>query len=185
MELQDLRSNWQNAGDTFKSETDLQKMTKISRLPAIKKIRVKLIVETISLGFFLFIYYDWFDGDKKPFMANALLVGSMLLYILNDVIGYRSIWKPVSGQNLKLSIHKYLSTVKKLSAYSLVISFLYSTCIILFFTSVIHFTNAKKILLVGIIVVLVVSVFLSYKAWVKWISQLRQQLKELDVDNEK
>jgi len=49
MELNDLRSDWQNAGASFKSKTDIQNMTKIAHHPTLKKIRKKLIIETIFL----------------------------------------------------------------------------------------------------------------------------------------
>src|SRR5664279_1488164 len=107
MELNDLKSNWQNAGGASKSECELQKMTKITRSPAIQRIRKKLIIETIALLMFSVVYYDWFDGDKKPVYANVLLLSSVLLYILNDVIGYIAIANPISGLNLKLSIQNY------------------------------------------------------------------------------
>ena len=58
MELNDLKSGWQNAGGVFKSQEDLQRMTKVTNHPSLKKIRAKLIAETIGLTLFLFIYYD-------------------------------------------------------------------------------------------------------------------------------
>jgi hypothetical protein len=185
MELQDLKSGWQNAGGAFKSEADLQKMTKITHHPSLKKIRTKLIVETIGLVFFLFVYYDWFDGDKKPFNVNMLFVISLLLYILNDVIGYISIEKPIRGLNLKLSIQNYLARIKRLFVFSLIISFLYYISLIIFFTSVINFTKEKNLILLGIIIVLFQMFFLSFKIWTKWIKSLKQQVKDFNFDEEK
>jgi len=87
MELEDLKSDWQNGLIAEKSEDDLQKMTRITNHPTLKRIRTKLIIETISFVLFLVVYYDWFDGDKKPFYANAFLVVSLLFFIANDVVG--------------------------------------------------------------------------------------------------
>lgn len=182
MELNDLKSGWQNASGAFKSEADLQKMTQITRHPSLKKIRTKLIVETIGLIFFLFVYYDWFDGDKRPFYVNLLLVGSLLLYISNDVIGYVSIARPIRGINLKLSIQNYLMRVKRLSFFSLIISLLYSVSIIVFFTSVINFTKEKRLILAGIIIVLFQMFFLSLKIWTKRINKLKQQVSDFNLD---
>ena len=172
MELQDLKSGWQNAGGTFKSETDLLNMTKITNHPSLKKIRRKLIVETIMLMLFLIVYYDWFDGDKKPFYANALLVIGLLLYILNDVIGYISILNPITGLNLKISIKNYLARIKRLSVLSLIFSFLYSISFIVFFASVINFTKEKSFILAGTILVLFQMMLWSYRVWSKWIKKL-------------
>src|SRR5688572_21043177 len=124
MELNDLKSGWQNASGDSKSEADLRRMTRIVNHPSIRKIRTKLIIEIIVLLIFLFIYYDWFDGDKKPFYANLALVVGLLLYIFNDVIGYISIVRPIRGTNLKLSLENYLSRIKQLSISSVIITFL-------------------------------------------------------------
>ena len=185
MELNDLKSGWQNAGASFKNEADLKKMTQITHHPTLKKIRTKLIVETIGLVFFLFVYYDWFDGDKKPFNVNVLLVSSLLLYILNDVIGYISIARPIRGINLKLSIQNYLLRIKRLSIVSLIISLAYSISIIVFFTSVINFTKEKRLILAGIIIVLFQIILLSFRIWNRRINNLKQQAKDFNLDKEK
>ena len=79
MELDDLKSGWQNAGGDLKSETDLQRMTRIANHPSIKKIRTKLIIESIVLLLILFIYYDWFDGNKKQ-LSKAMDLGCFVSY---------------------------------------------------------------------------------------------------------
>ena len=182
MELNDLKSNWQNAGGPFRSEADLLKMTKITHHPSLKKIRKKLIAESIFLVMFLVVYYDWFDGDKKPFYANMVLAAGLLLYLANDMIGYFAIAKPISGLNLKLSITNYLGRIKRLAAFSLFSSFLYSISLIVFFTSVIHFTREKRFLLLGMLIILFQLMLWSFRVWTKWIKNLRQQVKDFDLD---
>ncbi len=184
MELNDLKSGWQNAGGAFKSEKDLQRMTRMVNHPSIKKIRTKLVIETIILVFFLFIYYDWFDGDKKPFYANLSLVVGLLLYIFNDVIGYIALLRPIRGANLKLSIQNYLMRVKRLSISSIIITILYSLSIIIFFTSVITFTKEKGLLLVFSSVVVCQLILLSFKIWRKWIKNLKLQVKNFNLDED-
>lgn len=185
MELNDLKTGWQNAGGAFKSEANLQQMIKVTNHPSLKRIRIKLIVETIGLVLFLSTYYDLFDGDKKPFYANLVLVAGLLLYILNDVIGYISLARPTMGANLKLSIQNYLIRIKRLSVFSLMISFLYSISIIIFFTSVINFTKEKRWILAGIIIILFQLILLSIKVWNKRIKNLQQQVKDFNIDEEK
>jgi hypothetical protein len=185
MELHDMKSNWQQAGGDFKSEADLLNMTKITHHPTLKKIRIKLIAETIFLLLFLIIYYDWFDGDKKPLYANILLAAGLLLYIANDIIGYISIATPVSGINLKLSITNYFARVKRLAIFSLVVSFLYSISLIVFFTSVIHFTREKRWLLIGLLVILFQVMFWSFRVWTNHLKNLKQQMKDLGFDENK
>jgi len=182
MELNDLKSSWQNAGGHFKGKTELADMTRITHHPSLKKIRRKLIAETIFLLFFLFIYYDWFDGDQKPLYANLVLVIGLLLYIANDIIGYISVAKPIHGSNLKLSISSYFSGIKRLAVFSLTFSLLYSICLIVFFTSVIHFTREKRLLLVALAILLFQLIFWSFRVWNRRIKSLVEQVKDFDKD---
>lgn len=182
MELDDLKSSWQNAGGAFKGETELLKMTKITNHPSLKKIRRKLVVETIFLLFFLVIYYNWFDGDQKPLYANIALVTGLLLYIANDIIGYISIGKPVPGSNLKDSITRYFARIKHLSIFSLLFSFLYSISLIIFFASVIHFTREKRFLLLALAIILIQLMFWSFRVWIRRIKSLKQQANDFNDD---
>jgi len=182
MELNELKSTWHNVNGSVKSETELQKMTKIANHPSLKKIRIKLIAEIIGLSLFSFIYYDWFDGDQKPLYANLLLLSSLLLYISNDITGYMAIIRPVTGNNLKTSIQSYMVRIKRLSVFSSIISFLYGISLIVFFTSVINFTPEKQLILVGIIICLIIMIFSSISIWTKWIKSLSLQVKEFSHD---
>lgn len=178
MELNELKSGWQNAGGNYRTEADLERMTNINLHPTLKRIRIKMIIETVVLSFFLFVYYDWFDGDKKPLYANLLLFAGVLLYIFNDVIGYISLAKPVMKENLRSSVQHLLSKVKRLSILSLVVSFFYSVCLLAFFLSVVTFTKEKSFILLGMILLLVQVTYISYKVWSNWIVKLELQVND-------
>lgn len=182
MELNDLKTEWQNAEGSFKSEADLLKMTKVMNHPSLKSIRTKLIIETIGFVFFLVVYYDWFDGDQKPMYAKALLVSSLLLYIITDVIGYVAVVKRIGGLDLKISLEKYLKRIEQLAVYSLVCSVLYGISFLVFFSSVIHFTKEKSFLLLGMVIVLIQMLLWSYRIWTKWIKSLQQQVKGFELE---
>lgn len=182
MELEDLKSDWQYAHVPFRSEADILKMTRIKNHPSVKKIRTKLMIEIIGFVLFLTVYYDWFDGDQKPFYANVLLVSSLLLYVANDVIGYASVVKGINGLNLKASLGKYLVRIRRLSVYSLICTLLYSISFLLFFSSVIHFTKEKSFLLLFLVIVLFQMLFGSQMIWNKWIKSLEQDVKDLDLE---
>ena len=176
-----MKSTWQNAGESSRSKADLERMTKVTNHPSLKRIRTKLTVETIALMVFLPLYKDWFDGDKKPLFANVLLLSGALLYILNDVIGYISIATPMRGKNLVASIRNYLVRIRRLSILSLITSFLYGAALTIFFASVINFTKEKYLILTGIIIALVASIYLSFRMWNRWIRNLEQQVTELNL----
>ncbi len=183
MELNELKSGWQKAGSNYKTEADLKRMTKLNQHPTLKRIRTKLIIETILLSFFLVVYYDWFDGDQKPLYANLLLFTGALLYILNDVIGYISLAKPVMKENLRSSVQHLLSKLKRLSMLSLLVSFLYSVCLLAFFLSVITFTKEKSFILLGMILVLTQVTHISYKLWRNWIVKLELQVTDFSKED--
>lgn len=185
MELNDLKSNWQNAGGAVKSETELLSMAKLTNHPSLKKIRIKLLAESIFLLVFLTIYYDGFDGDKKPLYANIVLVTGLLLYIANDIIGYFAIAKPINGLDLKISITNYFTRIKRLAILSLTFSFIYSLSLIIFFASVISFTREKRLLLVGFAIILFQLMFWSFRVWRRWIKSLKQQVLDLNADGDR
>ncbi|WP_018628566.1 hypothetical protein [Niabella aurantiaca] len=182
MDLNELKSGWQRTGGSYKSEADLQRMTRMINHPSVKKIRTKLVVEIIVLLFILVIYYDWFDGDKKPFYANLALIAGLLLYIANDVISFIFLLKPVRKANLKDGVQEYLIRVKRLSVFSVIIAFLYSISIITFFTSTINFTKEKGLILAFSSVVMFQLILLSFNVWKKRIRNLKRQVADFDID---
>lgn len=182
MELDNLKSAWQHAGGHRKNENELNQMTKLVNHPSLKRIKTKLIVETIALTFFLIVYYDWFDGYKKSFFANAVLVIGLSLYIINDIVGYVSIARPVWGSDLKASIRNYVARLKRFAILSLFVSVLYSVSLTVYFTSVINFTKEKRLILAGIVVVLLVLFRISFKKWNQRIKALEHQAQEFSYD---
>jgi hypothetical protein len=180
MELTMLKSTWKNAGENVKSEADLQRMTRVANHPSLRKIRIKLLVEVISLTVFLFVYRDAFDGDQKPFIANLFLVSSIVLYLTNNIIGYIFIARPATKGNLKVSLENYLSGIKRLSILSLLVSFLYSIALIVFFTMTIAFSQAKQMILAGLIATLCIVIYFSFRNWLRWINKLKQQIEDFD-----
>ncbi|WP_114790239.1 hypothetical protein U0035_13180 [Niabella yanshanensis] len=183
MELDEFKSGWRNAGNRIKSQEDLEKMTKLVNHPVIKRIKTRLAIQIVVLLLFLLVYYDWFDGDQKPLYANLALVTGLVLYVLNDVVGYLSLMKPVGESNLRQSVLDYLMRVKRLSFFSLLVTLLYSSSIVIFFTSTIVFTKEKWLVLLFSTVIVCQLIILSSKLWSRWIKKLNQQIKDFDVDD--
>ncbi len=110
--------------------------------------------------------------------ANLLLLAGVLLYIFNDVVGYISLAKPLMKENLRSSVQHLLRRVKRLSVLSLIVSLLYSICLVTFFLSVVTFTKEKSFILLGMILVLTQLTHISYKLWRKWIVKLELQVND-------
>jgi len=184
MELNDLKSVWKNAGGQLKSEEDLEKMTKIMNHPVIKRVKTKLAIQIALLVVFGFVYYDWFDGVRKPFYANAALITGLVLYVLNDIVGYISLTRPVGNTHLRQSVGDYLKRVKRLSLFSLIATLLYGSLIIVFFASAIHFTKEKALTLMFCLIIMIQLILLSSKLWARWIKKLNRQIADFNVNDD-
>ncbi len=179
MELEDLKSEWQKTNPPTKKLHELKAMTQLKNHSVLKRVRVKLLVEMVLFVAFLLVYYDGFDGDKKPLWVNILLVISGLMFIINDFVGLLSLQKPIVGTNLVESIKNLSKRMNDLMVFSLLSSILFGIGIIVFFTSGIHFTQTKYILLTVILISLGVMLYISYKNWRYRLDKIRKAGEEL------
>jgi len=180
MEFDNIKSNWKKTGQGKKNKTELLMMTKIKNHPNIKRMRLKLIIETILIIVFLAVYYNGFDGATKPFWANLLLVGATTLYIIVRFMGWLVLRNPIKGGNLKKSLISFQQTLMRMAISILLTSFLFGTAIISFFSSSIDFTQGKYFVLVGMIISLILLVYLSSRNWFKRIEGIKKTLIEFD-----
>lgn len=173
MEGDALQSAWQQMTASQRTNTELQAMMKENTHPVLKRIRKQLIIETIAFTAFLFVYYDFFDGDRKPVYANVLLVSAMLLVILHNIPGYMMARQTINSDNIKQSLQVQLKKMRTYAALSIAARVLTSACLLLFFTSVITFTTQKSWLLAVLIAVMVVQLGWLAVIWLKRIRQMR------------
>ena len=151
MEQDPLKSAWKRINTEQKSNTDITSMLLEKKHPVLKGIRKQLVIETVAFTAFLFIYFDFFDGDRKPFYANILLVAAMLFSIIHNIIVYLLAKRPVKGNNIKRLLERHLLKLKLHAALSVAARIMAAVCLLLFFTSVIKF-NTRKYLLLAVIV---------------------------------
>ncbi|MFS4455299.1 hypothetical protein [Maribacter sp. 2304DJ31-5] len=180
MDLQNLKTSWNKINYSPKNELELEKMTAIKNHPVLKKIKIKLIIETLSISLFLMLYYSGFDGVEKPIYANVLLILGAIAYILNGVLSFQTIQKPIQGDSLKNSIKNYFNKIKNVSKISLGISIFYVSCLLLFFSSTINFNSEKKWILLFGIIVLIQAFFWSSRIWKSWLKKLALQINNFD-----
>jgi uncharacterized membrane protein len=165
MDINDLKADWKNAGGSSINEANLKIMTKINEHPTLRNIRIKLIIEAIALIILLLIYYDGFDGAKKPWFLNLSLVFSILIYITNNVLGYFFTKNPIRADNISLSIHNQILVLRRLSVFSILSSVFYASTLIMFFSVSIKFTTIKYFLLACVILIFAIMFYFSYKKW--------------------
>jgi hypothetical protein len=173
MEQDDLKSAWQNMNAGQKTNAELSSMMRERTHPVLKRIRKQLILESISFALFLFVYYDFFDGDRKPVYANVLLVSAMLFAIIHNIAGYMLTKRSVKGDTIKQSLEGQLLKMKGYAMVSVAGRVLIAGCLLFFFVSVITFNTNKYWILVGLIVVIIIQIVLLSAIWVKRIRQMK------------
>lgn len=179
MERDALISAWQAAETTSKNNTELITMLKEGQHPVLKHIRRQLMIEGIAFTIFLFLYYDFFDGDQKPLYANLLIAGGMLLVIIHNILGYVYTRRTFTGNNIKQSLELYLVSLKKHATISIICRALMAACLLLFFMSVMSFNANKYWSMIAIIIILSIQLFVLWSIWRKRIGKLKGTIDSL------
>ena len=180
MELDKLKSTWDQSSTGKKNQNELLIMTKVKNHPTIKKMKLKFLIEAILLIVFIAVYYDGFDGETKPLWANVLLIGATSLYIFVRFVGWLVLRNPINGDNLKQSLSNFQSKLKQITIAIVLTSFLFGCAVISFFSSSIDFTKEKYTAFAFMLFSLILLVYLSSRNWNKRISKIKTNLKEFE-----
>lgn len=167
MNIDDLKSEW-NAVDTIsKSEKALLNMLKENQHPVLKSIRRQIQIEVTAWSLFLLVYYSMFDGDKKPFWVNAVLVVTLMLPILHSVYGYFYNKYLTDGSDVKRALEQLYVRLKKYALISIFIRLGFAGGLMCFFTYNVNFNASKYCFLVLISTVLVLQIAFLCAIWRK------------------
>lgn len=181
MELENLKSEYQNAGKSALSETDIQKIISENNNLVLKGIKIQLLTETILWAIFLAVYYNIFDGHLKSTLWNFLLVGSVIFILIHNVLGFQIISNPINGETILESLKKYLIKIKNYAVISIVTRVFAIVTLLGYFISTISLTTEKWVSLSFISLVIPVQIYLLHRVWAKRkkkINKLFESLKE-------
>lgn len=176
MNLNELKSTWENAGGSKKTQPELEGMTTIKNHPKVRQTKVKFAIESILLTLFLAGYYDALDGATKPLWLNITLITSIVLYVVNDIYGYLTLLNPVQGTNIAKSLERFKSKLQRILVGSMVTSIVFAISLILFLTINIHFTAGKYAVLTGLILTFGIMFYISYRTWISRIRDIRESV---------
>lgn len=112
--MEDLFAAWNEVNTTSVVHAGLLRER---QHPVLKQIRKQMVIELVGFALFLIVYYDFFDGDRKPVYANVLLVVAMLGVMAVNVVGYVLAKQGVIGENLRDALKKQ---VEKMKVYAIV-----------------------------------------------------------------
>lgn len=183
MVIDDLKNTWKSAGKSSKTTSELSLMTELNHNGRLKRIRRRLLIESIFVLAFLILFYTGLDGADKPVWTIVILVSSGVVYIINRLVGYKTtqIIKPDTDV-YKMS-QELIKKLERLSVSSGLSALFFGGAVILFMTIEIDFNTQKYTVLAGLIVSLFVFSFLSYSIWKKQISRLQQIIHQLSGDS--
>ncbi len=148
--------------------------------PVLKDIRKQVILEAIGYSIFLVVYYDFFDGDKKPFYLNLLLVVSVLCMLAQSITGYVLARYPAAGNNLLESMRKKLQHIRKYALVSIFSKILAFAGVFSFFILSVRWTQYKSLLMIPLILIIIAQAYFQWKIWAGRIYRVKQTIEELN-----
>ena len=177
MEFDELKAAWKATETLPKTGEEIKAMLKENRHPVLKGLRKQIKIELAGWMAFLACYYTMFDGDKKPFFVNILLLFAVITPMLHSVYGYHFTKHQPEAPNVKVYLKRYLGRMKVYAIFSILTRVLFTAGLLLFFTYNLNL-NAPKYELLKIVVfsMLLIQVFFLYKIWTKRLNTLRQTL---------
>jgi hypothetical protein len=177
MELEALKSAWNSVEAPPRSSSEIKLMLSENNHPVLKGIRRQLTIEITLLTIFLICYYTMFDGQLKPLLINAVLIATVLAYIIHNLVGYRFAKHLDDGSSIKESLSIYLSKIKKYAVVSIMLRLLFAAGLLIFFTYNINFNPGKYLSLALLIGIFTIQVIILYKLWAKRVTQLKNAIE--------
>lgn len=174
MNIDDLKSDWHRAGDESLSEKELAMMTRVRNHPSLRKLRIKFMTEIVALTALLFLFYDGFDGAEKPLLVNISLITSIVIYIINNALGYFHVQNPSISGNIREALAKQAHSLKRLAVLSLASSVIYAAALLFFLTYQMAFTQRKYIILSALILTFFLLFYYSWLNWQRKIAHFRR-----------
>ncbi|WP_341839243.1 hypothetical protein [Chitinophaga caseinilytica] len=113
-----LKKAWQDLPAGKTSPAALRGM--IHRHPARRAMRRQMILEIVLLAVFLFVYYDFFDGDRRPWGANALLVAAVAWVIVHNVAGWVYSRQALQGDHLQEMLRRHVTGMRRFAILSVI-----------------------------------------------------------------
>jgi hypothetical protein len=172
MDINELKSNWQQANIGTKNRDELRTMLAIQDHPRLTRIRIKFMIEVVLLLVFLATYNNMFDGSEKPIWVHALLIASAIGYVATDILGYLALRNPIQADNLKTSLHTLYQKLHRIHLFSLLSSFFYGVSLLLFFTS--SAGDYPPLLVAGMALTFLLLIYLLHRSWASWTDQIKE-----------
>lgn len=180
MELDNLISDYQNAGKTPLSKENFKKMIYENNHFITKGIKRQLLIETTLWAIFLAVYYNIFDGHLKSALWNILLVISVILILVHNALGFQIFSNPINGETILESLKKYQIKIQHYAVISIVTRILAIVILLGYFISTITFKPEKSISLGIIALILPIQIYILNRIWSKRIKRINSLFTKLN-----
>lgn len=172
MEIEHLKSDFQNAGKTSVNKENIQKMIEDNNHPVLKSIKKQLLIETVLWAIFLAVYYNIFDGHLKSALWNILLVVAVLFILVHNALGFKITSNPINGETILESLKNYQTKIQRYAMISIVTRVLAIAILLGYFMSTITFTQEKLFSLGLIALIFPIQIYLLQRVWAKRKNQI-------------
>lgn len=174
-----LKAAWQTAN--IPARDDLQAVVRArGGHPVMSRIRRQLLLEGGCYILFLLVYYDFFDGHRRPLYLNIILILSVACMLTQHLNGYLLAASALKGPDIFRSLQQKVLQLKQYAWLSVGSRVLGWCGIMVFFCTGITWTNAKYGLLAGAIVIMGVQMAMLWRLWQRRINRIKKTLVELN-----
>ena len=179
MENDSLKSAWQRMATQDKSSKELKTIIKERGHSMLSKIRRQLIIEVIGAAVFLIVYYDFFDGDKKPLYANVFFGAALFFMICHNIVMFMQFRSSIKGENIDQLLRDRLYKMKIYAITSALLRLVLASSFLMFFVSAMKFTPVMYWLLSGAILMFMVQLGAFIRLWRGRIGRMKEVIEGL------
>jgi hypothetical protein len=179
MESDSLKSAWKRIPTGDRSNQELKMIIRERGRSLTGKIRRQLIIEIVFISSFLIVYYDFFDGDQKPLYANISLVAALFLFVVHNILGIAQMIFRNKGESIDQVLRSRVLKMKIYAAVASALRFMAGASFLLFFISVIKFTQVKYWILFCIVIVFLIQMIFFIKMWLGRIRRMKEIVDSL------
>lgn len=173
MNFDDLKWNESDFQEEQVSKEAMIAMLNVNNHPALKRIRMQLIVESALGIIFLVFYYDFFDGHLRSTIWNVLLILAIGLIPVHNLLGYEVIKNPINGINVINSLKFYLGKIRRYSYVSIFARIFALIIIFGYFLSGLESFETRHYWSVGLLLMPIgIQVYLLRQVWAKRIDAI-------------
>lgn len=180
MDLEKLKSEWQNQSISNLSVEEIQDLVRAGKHPGLVRSRRALFIESIAWAAFLLLFYDAFDGHEKPWWLNALLIMAFAALLAHHLLGIRLLGQRKANESLASSLATYRGQLQQFIRLNVMGRLLAMATLLLFFLYGVEWNTNRYLISIGFLGVMLVQFYFLMHFWKERLGSLDQYWQEED-----